>query len=528
MNWRNSQTWPNPAMRGPEANGLSLANPLAAAAESSQLPPGNSLAEEPLRDRWDRWARGFFGAVAGFLALTGGVKLWSVLQETRVLGVPDPLWSWLTVRQVVFAAAVLELGVAVVLWRHRTARWAPGLVLWLVAFFGAYRLSLWGMGIQGHCRCLGQLADWLPKTGPWLDYVMVGSLAIMGLGSVWLILTYRQCYKHNMKSQSGNKRVIQALTRLVVFGHITLQPYGANSLTDSPDVAAFKRHLATIPCYQEIIFSESDCNNNITRTYYAAVCGADYAYRSLEGQPDLSLPISATNRNRSSIYVGRYGDKHWRIAGYDLFIDSSGNTKAMSVDGSSYVFVNEVMSFGFQHVQAGTFVWQGDHFTVKPSQFARELGQNEDFQGRIVVEGGRVKRMIIDGAGICDYEYGNEGEEVPRGLPIKISRITAEGYCFSRLVIHRLIPQAGKTASDLFDPYQRIQPDIAKVSLVSNAAVVTIHPKNPKLRNTIYRRTTCRYYKSNSWRKAHSYTSHVSFLRIYSKWTCFVAHPASS
>jgi hypothetical protein len=43
--------------------------------------------------------------VAGFLALTGGVKLWSVLQETRVLGVPNPLLSWLTVRQVVFAAA---------------------------------------------------------------------------------------------------------------------------------------------------------------------------------------------------------------------------------------------------------------------------------------------------------------------------------------------------------------------------------------------------------------------------------------
>jgi len=108
-------------MRGPEANALSMANPVAAPAESSQLPPANSLAKEPLRDRW---ARGFFGAVAGFLVLTGGVKLWSVLQETRVLGVPDPLWNWLTVRQVVFAAAVLELGVAVVLWRHRTARWA--------------------------------------------------------------------------------------------------------------------------------------------------------------------------------------------------------------------------------------------------------------------------------------------------------------------------------------------------------------------------------------------------------------------
>jgi hypothetical protein len=62
---------------------------------------------------------------------------------------------------VVFAAAVLELGVAVVLWRHWTARWAPGLVLWLVAFFGAYRLGLWNVRFLGYCACLGYLlASW--------------------------------------------------------------------------------------------------------------------------------------------------------------------------------------------------------------------------------------------------------------------------------------------------------------------------------------------------------------------------------
>jgi hypothetical protein len=108
-------------MRGPEANRFSQANSLASSAEALRSSLGSSVATAPHRDRW---ARGVFGAVAGFLALIRGVKLWSVLQETRVLGVPDPLLNWPTVRQVVFAAAVLELGVAVVLWRHWTARWA--------------------------------------------------------------------------------------------------------------------------------------------------------------------------------------------------------------------------------------------------------------------------------------------------------------------------------------------------------------------------------------------------------------------
>jgi hypothetical protein len=95
MNRRNNQTWPNPAMRGPEANRFSQTNPIASSAKALRSSLGSSVAAAPHRDRW---ARGFFEAVARYLALTGGVKLWSVLPETRVLGVPDPLLNWLTVR----------------------------------------------------------------------------------------------------------------------------------------------------------------------------------------------------------------------------------------------------------------------------------------------------------------------------------------------------------------------------------------------------------------------------------------------
>lgn len=165
-------------------------------------------AAAPLRERW---ALGFFGAVAGFLALTGGLKLWSVLQETRVLGVPDPLLNWLTVRQVVFAAAVLELGVALVLWRHRTARWVPWLVLWLVAFFGAYRLGLWSVGFQGHCACLGRLlADW-PGGEVWADRLMLGALGVMMVGSVGCLWAGRREQAHGASATRSRVRGLVGL-----------------------------------------------------------------------------------------------------------------------------------------------------------------------------------------------------------------------------------------------------------------------------------------------------------------------------
>jgi hypothetical protein len=135
-----------------------------------------------------RFQRGFVGMVGVFLLLTGGLKLVSILQESRVLGAADPLLSWLTVRQVLFLAAFLELGVGATLLRHRAARWTPGLILWLVLLFGAYRLGRWTVGWEGPCGCLGHLFERWPGFEAWANRVTWGALALMGLGSVWSIV----------------------------------------------------------------------------------------------------------------------------------------------------------------------------------------------------------------------------------------------------------------------------------------------------------------------------------------------------
>ena len=134
-----------------------------------------------------RFQRRFVSGVALLLGLTGGLKLVGVLQEARVLAAADPLFPFLTLRQVLFLAAGLELGVAGVLLRHRTARWAPGVILWLVLVFGGYRLGRWAVGWEGPCGCLGHLFEHWPEFERWADQGMLAALAVMGLGSCLLI-----------------------------------------------------------------------------------------------------------------------------------------------------------------------------------------------------------------------------------------------------------------------------------------------------------------------------------------------------
>ncbi len=170
---------------GPWAAAQADHPPVAAGETASwaeQAPPEGATVPPP------RWQRRFVTAVAVLLALTGGVKLVSVLQESRLLGAADPLFLWLTVRQMLFAAAALELGVAAVLLRRRDVRRAPGLILWLAAVFGAYRLGLWAMGFQGHCRCLGHLFDGLPGFEVWADRVLLAALGVMGAGAVGCLI----------------------------------------------------------------------------------------------------------------------------------------------------------------------------------------------------------------------------------------------------------------------------------------------------------------------------------------------------
>lgn len=149
--------------------------PMSAESEGSTLEP------------WTAHGRWFWLVVAAFLATSAGLKLLSLLLESKVLAATDPLVGFLSVRQMMFAAAVMELGVARIVWKRDPSRAAPWLVLWLVGVFGTYRLGLWTIGFRGHCSCLGHLFDWLPGFDVWADRLTLTSLVVMAVGSIWFL-----------------------------------------------------------------------------------------------------------------------------------------------------------------------------------------------------------------------------------------------------------------------------------------------------------------------------------------------------
>ena len=248
---------------------------------------------------------------------------------------------------------------------------------------------------------------------------------------------------------------------------------------DSEAVVAFKRHLATPPCYSRILYSAADCSNTVLRSYYAACCGDNYVYRQLTGYENIDLPVSYTNRNHSLVFGGRLGDTHWAIAGYDLNIDLQPALGRPPADGSLYVYLNELLSFGSQHVQAGTFVWQGNHFEAQPSRFSQELGISKAFTGEIFLESGRVKRMVVKTSGIWDYGYDDAVTNIPVGLPTTITQVAQNGRCVSRFLIQRMTPGDPLGTTALFDPKRQIDPEITILHTVSNGIETVTGAQNP-------------------------------------------------
>jgi len=120
-----------------------------------------------------------FRGISVFLCLTSALKIVGSLGEAKVLAVADPLVGFLTTRQILFLAAVLELLVAGYLWFDRFDRYRPWLTIWLASLFVTYRVGLAAIGFHGPCSCLGNILEWFPSLEKWVNPMMWSALVCM-------------------------------------------------------------------------------------------------------------------------------------------------------------------------------------------------------------------------------------------------------------------------------------------------------------------------------------------------------------
>lgn len=116
------------------------------------------------------------------LVATAFSKLLLVLGESKVLGQSDPLFAFLSNRQVLFGASMLELAVAWGVWHANVGAGLTG-VAWLSSVFLCYRTMLVSIGYQGYCNCLGSLAGPLGIDDKVADRVALGIAVFLLVGS---------------------------------------------------------------------------------------------------------------------------------------------------------------------------------------------------------------------------------------------------------------------------------------------------------------------------------------------------------
>lgn len=120
------------------------------------------------------------------LLLASLSKLVSAAGNAAILHERDPILG-LQYRYLFCLAGILELQVALVGFTQRPIGFRTGLIAWVASIVTAYRLGLFWIGYQGHCRCLGDFTDALhirPQTTDTamkiiLAYLLIGSYATL-------------------------------------------------------------------------------------------------------------------------------------------------------------------------------------------------------------------------------------------------------------------------------------------------------------------------------------------------------------
>jgi hypothetical protein len=256
---------------------------------------------------------------------------------------------------------------------------------------------------------------------------------------------------------------------------IALEVAAISAMADEDAVAAFKKHLSSPPCFSRIIYSEVSCNDTVSRTIYAAYCGDSFFIRQLTGSENIDLPIGASNRNSSPMFVGRMGDARWQIAGFGLTIsqqpDAARADPYAGMSDDMRCVVGGIVGLSSQHLVPGSFVWNGNHFKAKASSIAAQFNVQE-FEGDITVEGGVVTKMVTRGAGAWTYKY-SKSSNVPFGIPSEITRIGRDSPCVSKVVIHEMVP--GDPAEELltFDPKRFFDTNFMTMKQLSRGTIVS-------------------------------------------------------
>ena len=132
-----------------------------------------------------------FITTAGLLlTLTAFAKLISAQQTAGYLNLRDPLFEFMTNRQMLSSAAALELVIVMLLLWVKNQQKRLALVAWISSMFLLYRVSIHLVKTPGFipCPCLGNAAAWMHIDPVHLDWITQSVLAYLLVGSYGFLI----------------------------------------------------------------------------------------------------------------------------------------------------------------------------------------------------------------------------------------------------------------------------------------------------------------------------------------------------
>jgi hypothetical protein len=157
----------------------------------------NSLFFVESMKTWQAFEIVYLKTVAVFLLLTGMAKLISTIQKVAALGLSDPLIRFLSFKQISIVAGIVEIAVALYIFKSSNVIRRLEMVAWLSLLFIAYHVGLYLIQFHGVCPCLGNANSWLKLSDNSINNITLGllayfSIAILMLGVRWRFHAQKQ------------------------------------------------------------------------------------------------------------------------------------------------------------------------------------------------------------------------------------------------------------------------------------------------------------------------------------------------
>ncbi len=148
-------------------------------------------------------------AAGMILAITGLAKLLTVTGDTTLLRVPDPIFG-VEFRYLMAAVGLAELVIAGFCFFTRWDALSTVMVAWVASGFMLYRVGIRSADWQRPCGCLGDLTDVLRISSQTAEWISIGLLGFLLVGSYGVLVQRLKCVEIGQsdvrKSISGRKQ----------------------------------------------------------------------------------------------------------------------------------------------------------------------------------------------------------------------------------------------------------------------------------------------------------------------------------